>query len=152
MFGKLRDLIQNKTKGPQDDHDRFMVAACVLFLEVAGADETISEGERAAVERILKDRFNLNGPAVTELALAAARKRDQATDLFQFSQVLNKGLAEDEKIKIVEALWEIVYADNVVDENEEYLLRRFSALLDLNHSKMIAAKLKVRDRLDESAR
>lgn len=147
MFDNITKLLrkQSEEAKPAPDKDRFAVAACVLLLEVAYSDDEFSEVERKTIGNALRERFSLNGPELEELFTRAEEVRDAAVDIFQFSQIINKEFEEPEKIKILEILWQVVYADGVVDEHEEFLMRKLSTLLDLNHTKMIDAKLKVRD-------
>lgn len=68
---------------------------------------------------------------------------EESVDLWQFADLINKNYTPDEKVAIIEILWQIVYVDGKMDEHEHYLMNKLSSLLRLSHNQLIDAKLKV---------
>jgi uncharacterized tellurite resistance protein B-like protein len=124
------------------------VATCALLLEMANADSEFSDEERDNIISILKSSYNLNEGDAEELIQLAELERKESTDLWQFTNLINQNYSREEKIKIAETLWHIIYTDGKVDQHEEYLMRKLTYLLDLDHQDMIAAKFKAREGVD----
>ena len=68
----------------------------------------------------------------------------QATDLHQFTSLLNRELAREEKIRIVEYMWQVAYADRQISAHENHLMRRMTDLLHISQADYIAAKMRAK--------
>ena len=148
-FKKLLDKPESASTPllEQNDFDRVQVATCVILLEVATSDEEISSEEKATISEILKRRFQLPPDAIEELMGLAAEKREASVGLWQFTNLINETFSREQKMRVMEAAWEVIYADEKLDKYEDYLVRRLSKLLRLHHEEMIEAKLKVRGKV-----
>jgi len=131
----------------QDEFERIQIATCVILLEVASSDDEISTEEKTTISEILMRKFKLPPAAIEELMELAAEKRDASVGLWQFTNLINETFSREDRMKIMEAAWEVIYADEKLDKYEDYLVRRLSKLLRLHHEEMIAAKLKVRGKV-----
>jgi uncharacterized tellurite resistance protein B-like protein len=120
-----------------------MVAVCALFLEMGRIDETFTEQETAHVLSILRDKYGVAAEDVDLLIAEADRELHESVDLWQFARVINDRYRIDQKEKLIERLWQIVYVDGKMDQYEHYLMNKLSKLLGLSHKQMIDAKLKV---------
>jgi len=80
---------------------------------------------------------------------AAQSVRDDANDLWQFTNWLNQTCNKQEKIEILEELWRVIFADGQLDAHEDYLVHQLQRLMNLTHPDLIAAKLKVRQELSQ---
>jgi len=145
-FKKLlpKPELATATAPEQKDFERIQIATCVILLEVATSDDEISTEEKATISEILMQKFKLPGDAIDELLELATEKREASVGLWQFTNLINETFSREEKMKIMESAWEVIYADEKLDKYEDYLIRRLSKLLRLHHEEMIAAKLKVR--------
>lgn len=146
---KLKNILQNRTSTvpelPEpDESERIQVATCVILLEVAKSDYEFSSIEKATLEAILKKEFQISSEAAEELMEVAARKRDESVDLWEFTNLINRNYTKEEKKKIVEKTWRVVYADNKLDSYEDHFVHKLAKLLRLDHSDLIEAKLKVK--------
>jgi uncharacterized tellurite resistance protein B-like protein len=106
-------------------------------------DETFTEQETAHVLSILRDKYGLAAEDVDALIAEADRELHESVDLWQFARVINDRYRIDQKEKLIERLWQIVYVDGKMDQYEHYLMNKLSKLLGLSHKQMIDAKLKV---------
>lgn len=132
-------------KSPQDEpFDRTQVAACVVLLEVARSDDAFSTVEQTTLSAILEERFRVSGAAARELIDIAGKKREESVDLWEFTNLINQNFTKKEKIEIVEAAWRIIYADENLDRYEDHLMHRLAKLLQLRHSELIEAKMRVK--------
>lgn len=128
----------------KDDFERIQVATCIILLEVAKSDDEFSSIEKATLTAILKKKFDLSAEAVEELLEIADKKREESTDIWQFTNLINQNYTEEEKKKIVEAAWKIIYSDEKLDKYEDHFVHKLTKLLQLKHTDLIEAKLKVK--------
>jgi uncharacterized tellurite resistance protein B-like protein len=118
-----------------------MVATAALFLEVAAADFEMSEEEEAHIELTLKSHFRIDRDEVISLLDSAREIREGRQDIWQFAQALKDNHQREQRIEILEKLWQLIYADGTVDKYEDSLIRKITMLLGLDHSDMIQTKL-----------
>jgi uncharacterized tellurite resistance protein B-like protein len=124
-------------------------ALAVLLIEVArSSDNQVEDREEGVIEGALARRFGLEQSQVTRLIKAAEEGALQATDLFHFTQVVVNNFSEEERIGVIEMLWEVAYADGVLTGDEDTLIRRVAGLIDVSDRDRGDAKLRVRERLE----
>lgn len=123
--------------------ERVQVATCALLLEIAQADSQLHELEDLLLRDLLERKFNLSQQAVSELVELAEGERLDSPDLYHFAREINNNFSQEEKIAVMESLWQVVYADGVLDRYEDALVGQIAGLLRLSHRQMIDAKLKV---------
>jgi uncharacterized tellurite resistance protein B-like protein len=148
MIKRLKQIFANvpaasdsgeKIENPHD----IRVATCALFLEMANIDGEFDEKERGSIMKILAKEYDLSGEDAAELTRAADDERKGKIDLWQYTNLINRNYSDDEKIRVVEMLWRVVYSDGRMDAHEDYLVHKLAKLLRLNHDQLIDAKLKV---------
>ncbi len=88
--------------------------------------------------------FSLDRAHVDELIELANTRREEATDLWQFTNHLNQHNGKEQKMAIMESVWRIFFADGRLDMHEDHFAHKLANLLRLTHEEMIAAKLKAR--------
>jgi uncharacterized tellurite resistance protein B-like protein len=123
-------------------HD-IQVAVCALCIEIARIDEKFTQQELDTLLSILIQKYNLSPDNAQSLMAVADQALEDSVDLWQFAQLINENYAIDEKLEIIEMLWQIVYVDGKMDEHEHYLRNKLSSLLRLSHKQLIDAKMKV---------
>ena len=142
FFSKTR--ANNSNTAEQNTVHDLCVATCALFVEMARIDGTFSQAELETILSILKEKYGLSGEHADALIEEADKELDESVDLWQFARLINENYSTDEKIEIVETLWQIVYVDGKMDQYEHYLMNKLKNLLRLSHSQLIDAKLKVK--------
>jgi len=130
--------------GQLQTHD-IHVATCALLLEMAHIDGEFSETEREHIIEILKSEYGLSVEDSLALMEAAAEEITKSIDLWQFTNLINKNYTEEEKIRIIEIIWRVVYADGILEKYEDYLVHQLGKLLRLTHSQLIEAKLRTKE-------
>ncbi len=125
--------------------DSLRVACAALLLEMMTMDDRIDSNEQQAVLSLLIDQFSLTPEQANTLIDLASQERDEATDYFQFTSLINKQYTLDQKKQLIESLWKVAYVDGVLDMNEEYLVRKIADLLYVPHKDLIQTKLRVQD-------
>ena len=141
FFGKTA-TIASENKDQATEHD-VRVAACALFVEMARIDEKFTEAELETILSIVQERYGLSREHADALVAEADRELDKSVDLWQFARLINENYSTDEKIEIIEILWQMVFVDGKMDRYEHYLMNKLKNLLRLSHDQLIAAKLKV---------
>ena len=132
----------SKSVGEATEHD-VRVAACALFVEMARIDEKFTQVEMDTILSIVQDRYGLSREHADALVAAADKELDNSVDLWRFARLINENYSTDEKIEIIEILWQMVFVDGKMDRYEHYLMNKLKNLLRLSHDQLIAAKLKV---------
>ena len=143
MLSKLVNWFEEKTRqdeqaGRESSHE---VATAVLLYELMRADGDFSAEEQSAYEHILRTRFTLDDTQLTELLDLTKDKAAQAVDFSQFTRVINDTCTPEQRRGIIDGLWKIAYADDVLDPEEEHMIRREADLLYVSHSQFIQSKL-----------
>jgi uncharacterized tellurite resistance protein B-like protein len=123
------------------------VATAVLLVEAAALDGSIGAAERETIDRILQGRLGLSGEEARSLFDAATRIQDVSNDLVGFTRTLKEAWSHEQRIEMVEMLWEVVYADGIVHDYEANLLRRVGGLIYVSDRERGAARKRVLARM-----
>jgi uncharacterized tellurite resistance protein B-like protein len=89
----------------------------------------------------LRSKFALSPDELQGLVLLAEEKSRTANDFFAFTSTLNDQFSQAQKVRIVELMWQVAYADGELADNENHLISRVAGLLHVTHGEYIAAKL-----------
>ena len=119
---------------------RMQLASAVLMLEVAQADRDYSDQERKKIQEAISVKFSLSDEDTNQLMSLADEKSHQATDYHQFTSLLNKEFSNNQKIRLIELMWQVAYADGKLDPYEDHFIRKISELLYLRHSELLSAR------------
>jgi len=129
-----------------DAHPEYtlQLATAVLLIEVMRSDAESTAEEQATVLRILKERFLLTDAEVALLSERGLRTVKNANDFHQFTSLINRELKLPEKIRIIEYMWQVAYADKIISAHENHLMRKMADLLHISHGDYIAAKTRAK--------
>ncbi len=119
------------------------MATAVLLIEMIHMDDKIEPEELDMVFRLICDKFSLSPEDAGSLISLAEEQRDNATDYYQFTSLINKGFNYEQKLKLVECLWEVAFADGGLDMYEEHMVRKIADLIHIPHSMLIQIKNRV---------
>jgi uncharacterized tellurite resistance protein B-like protein len=119
------------------------VAAAALLVHAAEIDGSISPTERAKLHALIKQRFALADNETDELVREATEAEHEAVDLYHFTSLINRSVDEAGRRRIVEMLWEVVYADGKVSEFEDNLIWRAADLLGVSSRERIELRRQV---------
>ncbi|HTN50620.1 MAG TPA: TerB family tellurite resistance protein [Burkholderiaceae bacterium] len=127
---------------PQDETRAIQLATAALLVEVARIDSESTETERGAVLRAVREKFGLDeAEAVALIGLAEAEVK-QASGYYQFTSLVNRHFSPEQKLRVVEMMWRVAYADAELSAHENHLMRRIGDLLHIPHGDYIAAKMR----------
>ena len=123
--------------------DDYRLAAAALVVHAAAIDGEMSQPERDKLHAVLKQHFALDDATTAELIEKATAAEHEAVDLYHFTHQLNRTLDEPGRAKMIEMMWEIVYADGRRDELEDNLLWRAADLLGVSPRERIELRQRV---------
>ncbi|MEQ9619432.1 MAG: TerB family tellurite resistance protein [Deltaproteobacteria bacterium] len=147
VFKKFFDGSSGNAGGmeKEDRGAKLRTATCVLLLEAATADNNFSPEEQKKVIEILQKRFQMSDTEVGELIDESKKAREDATDLWYFTNLINESLTKEEKYDLMELVWEVIYSDGTLDKFENYIAHKLFNMLRIDHSKFIELKMKVKN-------
>jgi uncharacterized tellurite resistance protein B-like protein len=136
----LRDGDKHPSQFGEDDN---RLAAAALLVHAAAIDGNVSDIERGRLHAIIKRRFDLDDGQTDDLVSKATAAEQEAIDLYHFTSTLNRSLDEPGRLRIVEMMWEIAYADGRISEFEDNLIWRAADLLGVSSQERIALRERV---------
>jgi uncharacterized tellurite resistance protein B-like protein len=125
----LNFLTGNEAPAAEPGPDELQLAVAALLIEAARMDDNFDAGERATIERLLAARFDLAPETVHALVESAEQKVSDTTQYFPFTHEITKRLSTEQRVDIIEMMWEVAYADGVLDPHEDMLLRQIAGLI-----------------------
>jgi uncharacterized tellurite resistance protein B-like protein len=109
--------------------DELEVAAAALLVEAAQMDERYEEQERTKIAALMRAHFGLSEEEVESLLSEAQRRVDESHQLFGFTRIVMERFSYDERVQLMEMLWEVAYADGKLHDYEASLIRRVAGLI-----------------------
>jgi uncharacterized tellurite resistance protein B-like protein len=128
--------------------DEFHLAAAVLLVYAATADAEFGADERARIEWLCEHRFELLHDEAHALIAAAEQQVEHSVQLLGFTRTIKDGFSYEERVHLMEMLWEVVYADELVEAHEASLMRQIAGLIYVDDRDSGIARSRVRARLD----
>lgn len=148
MLSKLNNFLSSIMVAPTsvDTHPEhtLQLATAVLLIEVMQSDAESTDEEQATILKILKERFLLTDAQVVKLTELGQRTVKSANDFHQFTSLINRELGRSEKVRIIEFMWQVAYADRQISAHENHLMRRIADLLHIAHADYVAAKMRAK--------
>lgn len=149
MIGVLKALFEAPARESEEQlRQRLRLVSAALLIETARADFVEDASERAALEQLLCASLQLDRAKVRELLELASRRADEATSLYEFTRLINDHYDAEEKLRLIDAMWTVAYADGAIDKYEEHLIRQVAKLIYVPHSDYIHSKLMASRRTD----
>jgi uncharacterized tellurite resistance protein B-like protein len=131
--------------------DKVQLATVALLVEAAQMDAEFGAGERAKIAELVEGRFGLSAEEGRALLQAASEKIEQAVEVFGFTREIKNAFSPEERIEMMEMLWEVAYADGVLHDLEASLMRRLAGLLHVSDRDSGLARKRVIARLAPEA-
>ena len=129
-----------------DEHGS--IKACIaLLLETSMADNLLDESEIKTLKTTLINDFKLEETEIDELIEISKKNVDDSTSLYDFTRDINDNFESEERIKLIESMWKIAYADGNIDKFEEHIIRKVSNLIYVSHSDFIKAKISAKEKI-----
>lgn len=134
MLNKIVDFFKSEAdsqkSGPHEERE-LHIAAAAMLIEAAMTDGQVDSVERARIGVLIERHFGVPRADVAQILDESEAKAQAAVDIYSFLRVVNEHFDHDERITLVEMLWDVVYADGDLHDNEANLIRRVSSMLGL---------------------
>jgi uncharacterized tellurite resistance protein B-like protein len=146
MLKALRSLFEEAPSKPHGAQERrhLHIAAASLLHEASRVDLNEAEEERAAAERALSDLFGLDAEESAAVLAEGREKAKHLTSYFGPVSVIKRDLGQPERVRLIEHLWRIAYADGPLDQYEDHYVRKIGHLLYVANTEIVMARNRAR--------
>ena len=141
--------LSSQDSGSDADH-ALQRAVAALYIEMSRADNQVVAAEQAGIMTALGECFDLQPDEIDALMSLAQSDADEAISLFEFTTLLNQHFDHPQKVRFVEHLWRVAYADGQLEKHEAHLVKNVADLLHLRHREYISAKLNAASQSENS--
>ena len=153
MIDTIKNFFEAKIKSPAQSQANMAqrnlrVAIAALLIEMMNADFECTEEERRSILSLLRERFELAPEEVDEIFSLAEQQVENAVSHYQFTSLIKDSFSYEERVQLIELLWQVAYADATLQKYEEALVRKIADLIYVRHNDFIAAKHRVLASLD----
>ena len=124
------------------DHE-LKLATAALLIEMMYQDDQVHDEEIDAAKMALREKFEFTDDECHALFELAEEEVKEATDYHQFTRLIAKEFTQAQKIKVIELLWTVAYADSHLDSLEEYMVRKIADLIYVSHKDFMKSKHRV---------
>src|SRR3954470_20276461 len=147
----ISDIVSPDTEQRVFDETDYRLAATALLIHIVSLDGQPTAIEKRKLHSLIETSFKLDPGTADQLISSATRAENDAVDLYRFTSVIMREVDEAGRKRIVEMMWEMVFADGKVTEFEDNVLWRAADLLGISGRDRIELKLNVADRLGTRA-
>jgi uncharacterized tellurite resistance protein B-like protein len=151
MLDGLRQFIADIVS-PSEHEERafddtgYRLAATALLVHVVSLDGEPTEVEKRKLHSLIESSFKLDPGTADRLIASATKVEGEAVDLYHFTSVIMRSVNEEGRLRIIEMMWELVYADGQVSEFEDNVVWRAADLLGVASRDRIDLKHRVAER------
>ena len=132
-FFKKKKKVEEKPKNLK------LISLCLAF-EVANADNEIDDAEKELIFKKIRDSINLDVLSEKEIFSIIEAESEKKVSFYDLIYDINKNLSKDEKVDVLKMLWEVAYADEVLEVDEEKIIRRSAEMLGIKPSIVLKTK------------
>ena len=154
MFAALKNLISDFGKPSEaselKQNDKNLAAAALMF-HVMTVDGVVTQDEKERLVDILHHHYGLAEDEAEKLMEEAREAQNNAVDLYAFTSLLKREMIEEERILLIEDLWEMVYADGQLHELEDNVVWRVAELLGVSSRDRITVRQRVLARQEKAS-
>ena len=125
--------------------DSFLIKVGALLIHAAKIDENYTENEEEIIKKTLLE-LGVKIENLSNVINEAKIIEENSNQILEFTREV-KNLSEKDKIKIVEALWSIIYSNNDADLYETNLMRRLAGLLYIDSKIMGYIKERIKSKI-----
>ena len=142
MLQSLKNIFSSEQNLNSETENTEIDILSGLMIEAANTDGEVTQEELNKISHSLINVFE-EDPKVVELSLTKAfENKDNSTSLYYYTSKLNKLYTDEQKIQLIEVLWEVILADNEVHDFETNLIRRLAGLLYISDVECGNAKIR----------
>src|ERR1700742_3962495 len=139
----ITDVVSPHAQERSFDDTGYQLAATALLIHVISLDGEPTEQEKRKLHSLIESSFGLDRGAADKLIASATLVEGEAVDLYHFTSVIMRSVDDAGRLRIVEMMWELVYADGQVSEFEDNVVWRAADLLAVSQRDRIELKHRV---------
>jgi uncharacterized tellurite resistance protein B-like protein len=140
MFDQLMRLFEAPAPARQPD---LRLSVAVLLVEAARQDDRFDPRERTVIADLLTRKFGLAAEECAALLAAAEARAGELVQIHGHTSEIFTAMTPDERVGLIEMLWEVAYADGVLDPEEDLLIRRIAGLIAVTDRERVLARQRV---------
>ena len=137
MFNFFKKVPVNNSKDDTAVEFNFELVGCALAYEVAKADGAIDVNELNKIKTEIENKSNELGLNSEDVLLTIEKQSNESISFNDFINQINNNFSQDQKIQMIEFLWQTAYADNILDVDEERLIRRIADMIRIKDIKVL---------------
>ena len=134
------NFFKKKPKKEEEEEKNLKLISLCLVYEVAGADNNIDPREKKLILEKIRDNIDTDILTEKEILNVIKEQSEQRISFYDIIHDINMNLDKEEKVSILKMMWEVAYADQVLDIDEERLIRRSAEMLGINPSIVLKTK------------
>lgn len=148
MLKILKSLLDEGDSRPLPGHERrhLQVAVASLLHEASRVDLREDGVEHAAAQAALEELFGLESETAAAVLAEGRDKARQMTSYFGPVAVVKRDMGQPERVRLIEHLWRIAYADGPLDPYEDHYVRKIGHLLYVTNTDIVLARNRARER------
>lgn len=143
LWKALTGAAETKTPLPDPDARRALGA---LLVRIAKSDGDYAVEEIARIDRVLAKRYGLDPVEAAKLRAECETIEHDAPDTVRFTRAIKEAVPHEERMSVMEALWDVVLADGQRADEEDALMRTVAPLLGLSDPESAEARQRVEAR------
>jgi uncharacterized tellurite resistance protein B-like protein len=150
MLQKLKEALLGLKEEPREvllKSEPVKLACAALLARAAWLDGRLDQKEEEALVSLITERFSLDTAETQNLIIEATADVDNSNDIYRYTKVLRDAFNEEERIDLIEMLWQLVYSDGELHDFEATLMRRLAGLLYVDDRDSGLARKRALDKL-----
>ena len=145
MILKLKNILSNSKNTDKDEitSSSKNIAAAALLIEAACIDGKLDSEEQKIINTRLEKNLKISNGEILDLIKEASKVQSESNQIFGFTKEIKNSFSEEQKLDLIEILWDVICSDQIIHIYESNLMRRICGLIYVSDKKSGEIKLKV---------
>ena len=143
MLSSFKDFFSSKKIEDDNSQEDLNLACAALLCEAASMDGTYDDKEKQVIIKLIRKQFDLSEEEAINIVSEGEKLSEESSQIYGFIRIIKKSWNLEKRIKILEMLWEVAYADDFLDPTEDMLIRRVAGLIHVEDKERMQAKNKI---------
>ena len=140
MLSNFKSFFSSKKVEDQNPQEDLNLACAALLCEAASMDGSYDAEEKKVITKLIGKQFDLNNEEALNIVNEGKKLSEESSQIYGFTRVIKQSWDLEKRIKILEMLWEVAYADGFLDPTEDMLIRRVAGLIHVEDKHRMQAK------------
>ena len=145
MILKLKNILSNSKNTDKDEitSSSKNIAAAALLIEAACIDGKLDSEEQKIINTRLEKYLRISNDEILDLIKEASKVQSESNQIFGFTKEIKNSFSEEQKLDLIEILWDVICSDQIIHIYESNLMSRICGLIYVSDKKSGEIKLKV---------